>query len=227
MSNITLIMTRSPLQEFTVGKRSGRWGKMIVVRGGKVLSGKIIGSISQPPKFSASVSGTAIKNLAKTENLFSAVSQGFKNSYVQLGNMGISLETVGGGVEVVTEFDTLERYRTDEDKEKLYVRLKPRPNSPYEIRMDQSKNVSELNKTGNCFRVLGHDSLNSRGVRAGILIHEAPKVSFLLGCIAPREINNRTLGYNREPSRRAMEFIFNLMGGFTLGKKAHLLVMDK
>ena len=36
MSNITLIMTRKPLAEVNFGEKNGRWGSMIVVKGGKV-----------------------------------------------------------------------------------------------------------------------------------------------------------------------------------------------
>jgi len=231
-------MTRKPLEEVDFIGHNGRWGRMIVVKGGKVLSGRITDVISSPDIFSP---GFAMVPFASLVNLASAgmsavLSGGFGKTTFRIGYNGICLETFGGDVEVVARFDILERFRTD-NKASYFVQLKPRPEKPYEIRMDISRNVkgytdekgekhAGVNDNGHCFRVYGHDTRNSAGGKAGILIHEASHPGWLIGCIAPREVNNKIASYNFTPSKNAMKTLFQLMGGFSEGKKADLLVMD-
>lgn len=223
-NNITLIMTRTPLEEVNFGKKNGRWGRMIVVKGGKILSGRFTDIFNLPDLFAV---GPLTAGIGVLANFTSAVvTAGFGKQTFRIGTKGISLDTLGGDVEVIARFDTLERFRTDSNKSKYYVQLKPRPSMPYEIRMDISQNVKELNETGQCFRVHGHNTKNGNGGNAGILIHEAPHPGWLIGCIGPRELNNRTVGNNKTSSRSAMKTIFSLMGGFSKGRKADLLVMD-
>jgi hypothetical protein len=244
MSNVTLIMTRKPLAEVNYGEKNGRWGSMIVVKGGKVLSGVSTNIINPPSSLGWGI-GTipTVQQMAGIANLSASVlaaglatSVGLGEGFFTVGFTGVWLKTFGGDVEVVARFDTLERFRTKSGKG-YYVQLKPRPNKPYEIRMDISRNVKGyiddegeehkgVNKTGQCLRVHGHDTRNSNGGAAGILLHEAPHPGWLKGCIAPRELNNRIAGQEPGPSRGAMETIFRLMGGFSSGKKAELLVMD-
>jgi hypothetical protein len=239
MSNITLIMTRTPLEEVNFGEKNGRWGRMIVVKGAKVLSGRFTNSVNLPAASSVGTGfglfdlGLQLNPLAKAAlDSLAFVDRVLGRTTLPLGQKSISLETPGGQVEVIAQFDTLERFRTDSNKSKYYVQLHPRPERPYEIRMDISKRVKGedgkqgVNDTGNCFRVHGHNTKHGGGGNAGILIHEAPHPGWLIGCIGPREINNRTVGNEKGPSRRAMEKLFNLMGGFSRGKKADLLVMD-
>ena len=225
-------MTRTPLEEVNFMHKNGRWGTMIVVKGGKVLSAKYTDIFNLPDLFSAGPIPGAFGAIA---NLTSAVmTAGLGKTTFRIGYKGISVDTFGGDVEVIARFDTLERFRTGNGG--YFCQLKPRPTKPYEIRMDISRNVKGyvdkdkkehkgVNNTGQCFRVHGHDTVCS-GVNAGILLHEAPHPGWLLGCIAPREINNRIGSNDKAPSRNAMEGIFNMMGGFSEGKKAELLVMD-
>ncbi len=225
-------MTRTPLEEVNFIGKNGRWGRMIVVKGGKVTSAKYTDIFNLPDLFAA---GPILGALGTFANLTSAVMNGgIGKTTFRVGYKGIALETFGGDVEVVARFDTLERFRTGSGG--YYCQLKPRPEKPYEIRMDISRNVKGyvdkegkkhegVNSTGKCFRVHGHETICS-GVKAGILLHEAPHPGWLLGCIAPREINNKAGSHDKAPSRNAMEGIFSLMGGFSEGKKADLLVMD-
>ena len=249
MSNITLVMTRKPLEEVNFGEKNGRWGRMIVVRGAKVLSGTPTNIANLPDIFSANPFGrvigaitgltplTAIVNAASNGIAAGAINNsGMGRFAVNIGFTGVCLNTWGGDLEVVAAFDTLERFRTKSGNG-YYVQLKPRPEKPYEIRMDVSRNVKGyidekghehkgVNNTGQCFRVHGHNTKNGNGSTAGILIHEAPHPGWLIGCIAPREANNKIASHDHGPSRRAMETIFRLMGGFKEGRKAELLVMD-
>ncbi|MGE0247470.1 MAG: hypothetical protein AB7Q37_17730 [Pyrinomonadaceae bacterium] len=224
MSNITLIMTRKPLEEVNFGKKNGRWGRMVVVMGGEVLSGSVEAPMNLPDVFSPSATtnaGGAFTDYTDSENTCGEGTTKFR-----IGSQGIRLDTFGGPVEVIGRFDILERFRTDSDKSKFYVQLKPRTYKPYQIKMDISKTVKELNGTGQCFRVLNHDTMNSKGGMAGILIHEAPHPGWLIGCIGPRPANYRFVNHDKGPSRSAMQSIFNMMGGFKSGKKAELLTLD-
>ena len=244
MSNITLIMTRKPLEEVNFGEKNGRWGRMIVVKGGKVLSGMSTGPINLPNSLGWGI-GTVpgLHQMAAFANLSTSVlaqglatTVGLGKSFFNIGYTGVRLDTVGGDVEIVAAFDTLERFRTS-SRDGYYVQLKPRPERPYEIRMYISRNVKGytddegkvhkgVNKTGQCLRVHGHDTKNGNGSNAGILLHEAPHPGWLRGCIAPREMNNKIASHDHGPSRRAIETIFRLMGGFKEGRRAELLVMD-
>lgn len=224
MSNITLIMVRTPLEEVNRYGHNGRWGRMLVVKGAKVLSGSYSAVCNHPDMFSFGLFGAfgSMLYVPFIPNYDEAGRPTFR-----IGYKNVSLETFGGELEVVARFDTLERFRADSNKSEYYTQLEPRPGKPYEIRMDVSKNVSEtVNKSGQCFRVHGHNTKTSGGYRAGILIHEAAHPGWLTGCIAPREINNRVSSDDSGPSRRAMQTLFQLLGGFSSGKKADLLVMD-
>jgi hypothetical protein len=49
-----------------------------------------------------------------------------------------------------------------------------------------SLTMAELNKSGQCLRVHGHGYLQQgTSTPAGMLVHEAPHVGWLIGCIAP------------------------------------------
>lgn len=223
MSNITLIMTRRPLEEVNFGKKNGRWGRMVVVIGGSVLSGSVVAPMNLPDIFWPSASRNAGGAFDGVE---SEDTMGIGKAQFRIGSQGISLDTFGGPIKVIGRYEILERNRTDSDKSKFYVQLKPRPNQPYTIKMDISQNVKELNGTGQCLRVLNHDTKNSKGGMAGILIHEAPHPGWLVGCIGPRPANYRAVNHDKGPSRNAMQSIFNMMGGFSTGKKAELLTLD-
>lgn len=224
MSNITLVMVRTPLEEVNFGKKNGRWGRMLVLRGAKVMSGRYTGAANLPDIFSTGIFGPFGTLTAYAAALAVDV---FGKPMFRIGNKSVTLDTFGGDLEIVARFDTLERFRTDSNKSKYYVQLRPRPEKAYEIRMDVSKNVGNtVNDTGQCFRVIDHNTKTGGGGKAGILLHEASHPGWLTGCIAPREINNRVASNDFSTSKSAMQTLFRLMGGFSEGKKADLLVMD-
>lgn len=193
-THITVIMTRSPLDEVTFGKKSGRWGKMIVVQGAKVSAA----------------------SYTKTVNPFGET--------ISLGHKMLSLESIGNdNLKVVGQYETLERHLTDK-KTGTYVSLKPRPDSPYQLIVSTSKNVQDtVNKTGRCLRVINHTTKNEKGIRAGILMHEASHPGWLIGCIAPFPHGNKSVSHNFAPSRSAMNEIYQLI---KLHGTANFFVMD-
>lgn len=200
MTNVTLIMSRTPVAEFKNNGRSGRWGAMVVVKGAKIAS----------VAFSDQANGNS--------------------GGIQLAGRTLDLQTAdgngGGGLDVIAEFDTMERFKADSGKG-FYMQVKPRRAQPYLLTMYKAGLVAKLNKTGYCLKVHGHGyKQQGSGNDAGILIHEAPHVGWLIGCVAPRETNNREQFQSEQPSRRAVEKIFEAMGGFSLGRKADLFVMD-
>ena len=209
MSNVTLIMSRTPLEEiskFDSRKSewmSGRWGTMIVLNGTK------ISAVSFANSNNVSASG------------------------IRLAGKSLNLEVQNGGTpELVAEFDTMERFRSnsskkDEQSKGFYMQVKPRLTLSYRLTMYSSTLVKKLNKTGNCLRVHGHGyKQQGSGNDAGILVHEAPHIGWLIGCISPREKNNRSQDDDKQPSRNAMNTIFEAMGGFSNGKEASLFVLD-
>jgi hypothetical protein len=90
-------------------------------------------------------------------------------------------------------FTTVERYRTDDGRLNEwgfgYVRMVSR-DEPYGLQ-NESNNpiVKKYLKRGNgdCIRVLGGATLQQQA----ILIHDAPHVGFVIGCIGPRPLNDR------------------------------------
>jgi hypothetical protein len=90
-------------------------------------------------------------------------------------------------------FTTVERYRTDAGHLNEwgfgYVRMLSR-NEPYGLRNETGNPVvRKYLKRGNgaCIRVLGGATLQQQA----ILIHDAPHVGFVIGCIGPRPWNDR------------------------------------
>ncbi len=90
-------------------------------------------------------------------------------------------------------FTTVERYRTDAGHLNEwgfgYVRMLSR-DEPYGLRNEPGNPVVKKylrRGTGACIRVLGGATLQQQA----ILIHDAPHVGFVIGCIGPRPHNDR------------------------------------
>lgn len=167
----------------TFGKKSGRWGKMIAVKGAKVQSAS-----------------------------WTSTYDPFGDS-IFLGERILRLETANGETPtVVGEFETLERYLND-DKTETYLTLKPRPHSPYRLVTSTSQNVDESIKgsDGRCLRVRDHDTRTQKGYLAGILLHEAAHPGYLKGCIAPFPKDNRQLSHDFRMTHRAMNEVYGLV----------------
>jgi hypothetical protein len=235
MSHVTLILTRTPLEEFHHGRKSGRWGRMKVVRGPVVRSARFTGAAPRrrapalPPLADAlePVARTLATSVLRTVDMVGLRPPRFQ--VMSFADRQLELETTGGKVEEVADFDTMERFRADPGQSGFYMQVKPSEEA-YPLVMTISSTVADLNDNGRCLRVDNH-GYKKQGTRetAGILIHEAPHIGYLIGCISPRERNNRQQyekGAKSNPSREAMDDIFEAMGGFTRNTTASLFVLD-
>ncbi len=96
-------------------------------------------------------------------------------------------------------YTTIERYRTNDGTVNQwdfgYVRLVGRE-SPYGLRVERNNSVVRTLRRGHdgiCVRVLG----GATAQQANILIHEAPHVGWVVGCIGPRPHGDRRAFENR------------------------------
>jgi hypothetical protein len=165
----TLVLTRKPnalFQNPLFSKQFGRFGTLIVLQGAKVTKVRI-----SPGSGSATGSGVIP---------------------VPTGVLDITTSD-GGRVHEVKRYTTIERMHG-------YIQLKPQEyngkvykDRPYGITYETGNSVvAKLKGTdGKCFRVHGGITDQERA----ILIHEAPHVGFLIGCIGPRRLNDRNPGY--------------------------------
>lgn len=216
MAHVTLILCRTPLQEFHRGRQSGRWGDMLMIEGPRVFS------VTTGPAIQATVN-----TVATIIRPFMAFGVSLGAEPLTLGGQSFTMVTDGSAIAARTEFDSMERFRADSGSG-FYMQTRPKPREPYRLTMFTSSTVAKLNDTGRCLRVHGHGYVQ-QGTHneAGILIHEAPHVGWLIGCISPRPKNQRIPdNEDRAPSRQAMNSIFTAMGGFATGKEASLIVLD-
>lgn len=261
MPHVTMVMTRQPLAEFlwmrgrdahyediddeeeriellgaksADGKRidptgrskgllSGQWGTMAVVEGPIVLSGARSHTLGNTID--------AIGTIAETPGLQAGR---LMRETITLAGQPITLYGIGS-ITRVTEFDTMERYRTDSNKNSWYVRLPAQPHKPYPVVGYNAPLVAKFhrklgirrNNPGMCLRVLDHP-VKQPGTNsmAGILLHEATNISWLTGCIAPRTKNHRQLSGDISPCVEALDAVYAGMGGFGINKRASLLIID-
>jgi hypothetical protein len=195
MVDVTLILTRNPLKEFRSGPRSGRWGELVAVAG---------------PKISAVTLAPGGGGEVATEGSIS-VTHGV-----------LQLSSGGGAISSVKRYTSMERFRTN-DQKSFYVQLHPQA-IPYTVTYETGNSaVKKMRPThdGRCFRVHG----GKVGPEQGILIHEAPQVGWLIGCISPRPLNNFRTEFANEignPSYQCMNELFQLVGH----SRANLFVLD-
>jgi hypothetical protein len=233
MPHVTLVMTRKPIDErfhtFASGgrmvRRSALFGRMAVVVGGRVTaanefalpdvtSRQFVPGVMRNNDFITAVGNTVTANPRSTVQT------------IMLANRQIHLITDGTAVQVRHEFDTMERYRGDNGQFGAagFMLTPARPRQPYELTFEEGNRiVAQVNPNGRCLRVHGHGLVQQRGGAAGILIHEAPHIGWLTGCISPRHTTD-----NRDPgrsvtTRTAMEEIFAAMGN---ERRALLIVLD-
>jgi len=125
----------------------------------------------------------------------------------------LKFSTDGAPITDVKKYTSMERFRSDSGKGVGYVQLHPKPD-PYRITYEIGNSaVKELRRghDGRCFRVHG----GLPGPEQGILIHEAPHVGWLIGCISPRPLDNFETEFDnapRNPSYNAMDELFRFVG---------------
>lgn len=159
----------------------GRFGTMIVLQGGEVTDVDV-----SPPGAATATGSGGISG--------------------PTGTLDITTSD-GGAVSEISRYTTIERWGG-------YVQLKPQryngktyKDGAYGLRYeDRNTAVIQLGGTnGHCFRVLGGVTEKERA----ILIHEAPHVGWLTGCIGPRAYEDYALG-NTTTSHTAMLELFAL-----------------
>lgn len=225
MAHVTLILTRTPLDEFvlmdgqnkdvdelpeeerlrlylprhapitarpSIKRKSGRWGSLLVLTGPEVTAASFA---------PAGAPGAGA---------------------VMLAGRALNLATGGGaGGFKAREYTTLERYRGSfgslEQSERFV--MMPARDEPYPLRLERGNRVVKTLRaghSGDCIRVLGGETKAQRG----ILIHEAPNVGWVIGCIGPRPKGNKGVFSNRDgnPSFVAMKAILDEMAAFGHGK---------
>jgi hypothetical protein len=193
MASVTLILTRTPVNEFVYTSRgnvevddmtdeqrarfyrsrtqpndrhpnvihySGRWGSLLLLRGPRVYG--VVAVAADSPAL---------------------VTVGAQN--VTLADQTLQLTTDGQEIGLSKEYTSMERYRTDYGELRgRWIMLHPRPNA-YDLTYEPRNPVVQTLRpgySGNCIRVRG----GNPGPEEGILIHEAPNVTWLKGCISPR-----------------------------------------
>ena len=176
----TLVLTRKPDEIFQSTYKKGQQGRFGTLL---VLSG---------PKI------TTVKVGGKAGS----------TSSIMIPAGALEFTTEGeGAVTELKRFTTIERMGG-------YVQLKPQEfngktykKEPYGITYEVGNPaVAELDGTGGkCFRVHGGTSKPE----LGILIHEAPQVGWLIGCIGPRKLNDKNTSETRT-ARPAMAELFSV-----------------
>lgn len=242
MGHVTLIMTRTPLEEIRYGGMSGRWGRMVMVEGPEITSAEFSKSSTPPTaaddvaapllttaaqagaRMIGAIAGAAVAGAVAVVTAGGVTRSG--KTTIPFAGQALDLATDGAKITATTEFDTMERFRADSGQG-FYMQVRPQPKKPYLLTYEAKNSaVSKLNAEGRCMRVHGH-GYKQQGTHldAGILVHEAPHIGWLIGCISPRLPGNRTQGENRQPSREAMEQIFKAVER-TGGASGSLIVLD-
>lgn len=226
MPHVTLILTRTPLDEFvliggqnedvtelsdeerlrlyiprhaaitakpSIRRKSGRWGSMLMIRGPQIAAASF--ATWTPPGSGAPV---------------------------RLAGRALSLLTDGSPITKTTEFTTLERYRGSfgslEQSERFV--MMPARDEHYPLKVERGNHVVKTLRpghSGDCLRVYGGETKKQRG----ILIHEAPSIGYVVGCIGPRTKGDKGSYGNtdlRNPSLKAMNIILQEMIAIGHGK---------
>ncbi len=233
MAHVSLIMTRKPIDErffqISGARKSALFGTMAVVVGPKIFSANPFGAMGSTPK---SVAASALRDMAFLKTSFQAVTCAPQHSMqsITLAGRSVGLLTDGTPLVMTHVFDTMERYRGDNGQFGVhgFMLTDPRPTRPYRLTMETGNSVvSKVNDDGRCLRIHDHGKKQLNGQAAGLLIHEAPHVNWLIGCISPRlQTNMRQQGHDKKPSHDAMEAIFSTISNYGGGKEASLIVLD-
>jgi hypothetical protein len=138
-----------------------------------------------------------------------------------LAGQPLRLSSEGAGGFRAREYTTLERYRGSfgslQQSERFV--MMPAREEAYPLRLERGNRVVKTlraSHSGDCIRVLGGETKAQRG----ILIHEAPNVGWVIGCIGPRPKGNKRVFENKDgnPSFLAMKAILETMTAFGHGK---------
>lgn len=215
--SVTLILTRKPLKAFNRGRQSGRWGELIAVKGPKINAVRL--SPFGTPTSVFDLPQTIAQNTAGILGTIGGLSNG-ATRFIPISTGLLQFSATGEPVSVVKRYTSMERFKSN-DGEGYYVQLSPKP-EPYQIKFERNRVVKTMrpDHDGRCFRVYG-----GKGKERGILIHEAPNVGYVIGCISPRPLNDYTIAhpnYPGNPSYQSMNELLDFVGtGY-----ADLFVLD-
>ena len=208
---VTLFLVRTPNHPFNVGDKQGRFGEMLAVRGPKVTAAGIV------------------ENGNANESTTIPLMPG--------GNRALQLTCDGAAIGEIKRYTTIERMGG-------YVQLRPNCGSfkvmkhgaytvtfelansevrhLYQRKDHQGQWTGPVLHDGNCLRIHGAISVPEQG----ILIHEAPHVGWLVGCISPRNLSNYNTELTSKPktneSYMAMSELFRFIGQ----EQANFFVLD-
>jgi hypothetical protein len=209
--SVTLFLVRTPTRLFTWGSLHGRFGVLLAV------------------------SGPTVTAVSLEENGGTADADAIEVLPGQ--HRSLKLESDGNAVTDIMRYTTIERMDG-------YVQLRPNCGSfkkkkegVYEVTVESGNSVvrhlyqgkdrqgswtGPVVHDGNCLRI--HGAVTSR--ERGILIHEAPNVSWLIGCISPRNLYNFDTALESRPrtneSYVAMTELFQFLGR----ERANFFVLD-
>jgi hypothetical protein len=139
--------------------------------------------------------------------------------FLRFANRPLALLTDDNEIEFTKEYTSMERYRTNSGGlQGRWIMLHPK-DEPYGLTFDPGNpTVAGLRPghNGNCIRIHG----GNPGAEQGILIHEAPNVGWLTGCISPRPKDNHGVFDNADgnPSYVAMDEIMTAMNSYARGR---------
>jgi hypothetical protein len=143
---------------------------------------------------------------------------------IELDHGTLQLTTSGDGNNMeVKRFTSMERFRGDANPKTFFVQLPPQP-QPYGAVYEPHNDVVKTLRAGHdgrCFHIYGGHNDQERA----ILIHEAPNVTWLTGCISPRPLHNFTVEFENaagNPSYNAMNELFQFVGA----DRADFFVLD-
>ncbi|HEY4252558.1 MAG TPA: hypothetical protein VGM87_15200 [Roseomonas sp.] len=222
MAAVTLILTRMPLDEFVlVGDQNVDVDELTEEERLRLYLPRHAPVTARPSvKRKSGRWGAMLMVTGPKVTAASFASPGAAGSVALAGRM-LSLATDGGGAVRTREYTTLERYRGSfgslEQSERFV--MMPAREDPYPLEVERGNRVVKtLRKghSGDCIRVRGGETKAQRG----ILIHEAPNVGWVIGCIGPRPKGNKRVFSNEDgnPSFVAMKQILDEMTAFGHGR---------
>jgi len=199
-------------------RANGIWGTLGVMKGPKVLGARWSVSVAFDPDLQGAPDKYPLPG-----GIYATRYAAFNDRVIEYWT-----ENAAPPIETVKDYTTSERYRDDHgqvDGGVGYIILQPRT-SPYQLRTETgNKEVKKLRTgyNGNCIRILG----TTRPKEDAILIHEAPAIGWVVGCIGPRPKGEQVVYDNVDgnPSHRSFLEIYNLLNS-TSGGLASLIVLD-
>jgi hypothetical protein len=198
---------------------SGRWGTLALIVGPRVTQARIIGGVCGIPAIAPMID-VPLTVIQQASAAVGALLEGNRPQMVSFAGRMLQLTTDGRPIDAYKEFTTIERYRGDFGGlgREGYVEMPPRE-QPYPLRVEIGNSVVRTlrkNHDGSCIRVLG----GATAAQRGILIHEAPNVGWLIGCISPRPKGDRKVYDNRDgnASQQSMKEIISVMNRVAAGQ---------